>query len=258
MKLHVLRRFFYILMPFAILHVNAGTVLHDDFDDNALDPAWTVTFPDSNGWTFSESGTQLTVTDIDPAIINPGGGGTWAKVVLSQSFTSLSDFHVDLDFSWDSAGSLRAMQALYFRLFDADDTEIAVVGYGDAWIAQSGERFGRVGANNANSGFNSLPFGDTATVDISRVNDDIDIIWDGGNLVSGTSDAALGRIDMEFWFYAAAVFPPPFFGTESVDLISVSGTEAAVPEPSTYMFILSGCLGLTLMRRRRRRTASQG
>ncbi len=70
------------------------------------------------------------------------------------------------------------------------------------------------------------------------------------------SDAAFARIDMEFWYYAGASVPPPSFGTESVDVITVSGTEAAVPEPSTYMFMLCGCLGLTAMQLRRRRATS--
>jgi hypothetical protein len=43
----------------------AAVVVHDDFDDGRLDGAWTLTFINTNAWTYVETGTRLTVTDID-------------------------------------------------------------------------------------------------------------------------------------------------------------------------------------------------
>jgi hypothetical protein len=76
---------FIILYGVITLPARASSVVYDDFDDGILDSAWSITFQDSTGWVYTETGTKLNVTDIFPTVINSGGGGTWAKVMLSQT-----------------------------------------------------------------------------------------------------------------------------------------------------------------------------
>ena len=116
----------------------AIVVIDDHFDDEVLDPAWSINFQDATGWTFSESGTNLTVTDIDPVV----SGGTMADVILSRNFTPLTDFHAEFGFSWDSEGSTLPMQLLFISLYGPNDNLISEVSYFDAWIGARGGVYG--------------------------------------------------------------------------------------------------------------------
>ena len=99
--------------------VTAGPIFENHFNGSNLSE-WAITLENADGSTYEESGGYLTVTDIEP-----GGLNTWAKVILSRSFTPLSDFSLDLDFSWDSEWDEMAMQNLYFRLYDTAGNTIA-------------------------------------------------------------------------------------------------------------------------------------
>ncbi|MHC4122800.1 MAG: hypothetical protein ACYSSI_04440 [Planctomycetota bacterium] len=74
--------------------------IYDHFDDGVLDTAWNVTFENTTEWTYSESGTDLNVTDV---------GDVGAKVYISQDFYASGDFEAECSFSWDSAGTNNAM-----------------------------------------------------------------------------------------------------------------------------------------------------
>ena len=71
------------------------TVLYDHFDDGSLDPDWNISFADGAiGWTYTESGTDFSVTDIqtESVIELPSPPAPWPTVSLSRSFTPLDDF----------------------------------------------------------------------------------------------------------------------------------------------------------------------
>lgn len=107
MKKIILLSFMSILILGIAMPVKAILILEDHFNNGTLDPAWSITFQDATGWDYTESGTNLTVTDIDPTVVNPSDGGTWARVILSQDFTPLTDFDVDFHISWEAEGSCR-------------------------------------------------------------------------------------------------------------------------------------------------------
>jgi hypothetical protein len=153
-----------------------------------LDPTWSISFQDAIDWTFSESGTELKVTDITPAVINNASGGKWAIVKLSRDTNPLTDFRTDFVISWDSEDSVSPAQALYIALYDDGGSRIALAGYYDAWSQQRGSQQAIAGSERFLSGFNTLYFSGTASIDIVRKGGDISISWDESELVSGRAD----------------------------------------------------------------------
>jgi hypothetical protein len=225
------------------------TTVYDQFDDRMLDPTWSIRFQNSGGWSFNESGNDLTFTDIIPTVINKGDGGTWAKVMLSRTFTPLDNFDVDFDFSWNSAGSPLPMQSVSINLYDSIGNQIALAEYFDAWVQSRGEKYAIAGENSFYSGYNTLPFDGTASVDILRFGNNINVLWDGASLVTGRSKYPLSRIDLEFRYYAYDGWAgTSFFGSESIDLVEIKGDKiirSPVPDDSATIFLLGiGIAGL--------------
>jgi hypothetical protein len=183
-----------LLITGAVFGVVGGFT--DDFDDGVLDPAWSISFQDATDWTYSESGTELIVTDITPAVINPGSGGKWAIVKLRRDIAPLTDFRVDFEISWDSEDSVNPMQSLYIALYDGAGSRIALAGYYDAWSQQRGSQQAIAGSEQFISGFNTLDFSGTASIDIAREAGDVSINWDGSELVSGRVDGPLSRVEI--------------------------------------------------------------
>jgi hypothetical protein len=58
------------------------TVLYDDFNDGNLNPDWNVSFDyGAIGWTYTESGSNLTVTDIQTqSVIQVPSGVRWPEI----------------------------------------------------------------------------------------------------------------------------------------------------------------------------------
>lgn len=222
---------------------SAAVVLLDDFDDGVLDPAWTITLTDTSGWTGGESGSVLSVTDIArPAGVFQG----WATVAFSQTVPPLSDFDVEFDFSWESAlGFPFHYQSIAAILSSQDGTTIASGGYTDAWASATGQQSASAGTTGFGSGPSTQPPAGSALIEMIRQLDTIRVLWDGVEIVSGTSSLPLGQISIAFSFWDdfgnATVF-----GSEAVDRIRVTGT--IIPEPGTAMFLGIGCL--SFLRRR--------
>jgi hypothetical protein len=229
----------------------AITTVYDHFDDGVLAPAWSVSLQNSTGWSYVESGTNLTVTDIIPTVINAGEGGSYATVILRQTFTPLLDFNVDFDFSWTSAGSMRAMQYVGIGLYDSVGNQVAAAAYYDAWVLWRGAKYAIAGGDSIYPAYNTLPFDGTASVDISRLGDSINVLWDGVSLISGTSSSPLSRVDLEFDYYAYnGVYGTSFFDSESIDLVRIQGNP--IPAPGA---LLLGSIGMGLVNWLRRHRA---
>ena len=110
-----------IVMVFCTGGAVADTV-SDHFDDGVLDPNWNVTFENVSGWTYSESGTQLNVTDM--TYIDSGYSGA-TRVNIGQSFVATGNFSVQCAFSWDSGGLDSAMQAFGIELLNEGEKVIS-------------------------------------------------------------------------------------------------------------------------------------
>jgi|GEM_PF-3572692 len=146
----------------------SDVILFDHFDDGFLDPAWEITPQDVDGWTYDEAGTELTVTDIDPSIINSGNGGPSAIVKLRQVFNPVDDFDVSFNFSWDSDNSNTAMQRIEVYLLDSNDRIVAAGGYRDCWVLRRGSQYASIESGYWLSGNNTLPHADSALLTVNR------------------------------------------------------------------------------------------
>jgi hypothetical protein len=207
------------------VHGIADSVVYDHFDDEVLDPAWSIILESAFGWSYSESGTDLIVTEIDPEVINHGSGGTWAIVKLDRTFFHLGNFNVDFDFSWDSEGSTHAMQCLYVTLYGHNNVIVARSGYYDPWFGTQGSKKAYIYGNSWTSE-RILPLSGNASIDIDRVGTEITILWNDSPILNGDCSIPVEKVQISFWYYA--YIGGSFFGSESVDLLSVSGLE--VPE----------------------------
>jgi len=222
----------------------ADTLLYDDFDDGDLDTAWNVSYINASGWTYEESGTELTVTDIVP--INDF---EWAGVRLTQTIDPLADFIVDFNFSWDSEESLTAMQKISLSLLNEKNYIIASVGYRDDRVGAGGGEVASAGKNYIWTGYDTLPLSGLASANITRHDGNIDILWDDVNILSGTADSLLCSVAIEFWYYPysnGSIFST--FGTESVDLVS-DPPSSPVPEPIAIILLGIGLLGIFASRK---------
>jgi hypothetical protein len=209
------------------LAARADVLIHDHFSDGFLNPAWQVSFEAAYGWTYEEAGTNLTVTEVDPEVINPSGGGTWAVVSMSRAFSATDDFHVDFDFSWDCEGSNAAMQRLTISLLDGSGGTVVGAGLSDPWLASRPCQWALIGATWQCEP-NELPFLGTASVDIDRADDQVAILWNGTSIMSDVLSTPVAGVEIIFSFYA---YEPPqnsFFGTESIDQVSIEGTPTPV------------------------------
>ena len=219
------------------LSANAAVILQDHFDDGVLDPTWSVSLVNASGWTYNESGSELIVTDIMPTLVDP----YWGKVILARSFSSLGDFHLDFDFSWDSHDSLDGYQIVYVTLYDSSHNVIAFAGYQDPWHTSTGQKVLVIGADHEHHGANyqnpsdyylsalngiSMPQAGSAQIKITRLGGYLQFFWDGDLLLSGFADTPVSRMDIQFWY---VIWGNSFFGTETVDLVRL--TDAA-PEPN--------------------------
>ena len=228
----------------------AAQVVYDDFNDAILDSAWAVNLDHATGWTYEETGSSLSVTEIEPETIDHGNGALWANIILSQSFTSLDDFHADFDFSWDSGGSDSAMQRIYVKLYN-DNVLMICTGYADAWVANNGKKNAFIGSDSIPSDTHDLNLSGSASIDIDRTGDNISIKWDETELLSSVSADPINKVEIEFSYYAYDAGASSFFGSEGIDLIKISGTPA-VPIPGAFWLFGSGLAVLAGIKRGRK------
>lgn len=218
------------------------TVIYDHFDDGVLDPAWSIEFNQATGWSYTESGTTLNVTDVIGT--EPG----WICVNLFQYIAPLSDFNIDFRFSWDSESNLTAMQNVLVQAYNQTD-KIMEAGYSDGWIASEGAKYGDIGGTFIDTGPDSMPASGTASVNINRTGNDIEIRWNGSLLLSGTNGDLIERVDLVFSHYVYDEGgTTSVFGNEAIDFIKVEGT--TIPSPGALLLLAAGLVGLVCVRRK--------
>ena len=202
-----------------------ATVIVEDFDDGVLDPAWQVTFENASGWSYSEQGTELTVTDVTTL------ASGWGRVNLERTVDLSGDFGLEWSFSWDEFGDPNAVQFVYLGLTSADDSYWTSMGLQDAWDDVSGRlRATATGATAYIPNYGTAPFSGDALMTVTREAGAVDIRIDGSSVVSASSNATYTKLILSFGYYEG---PGNTFGTESVDRIAIS----IVPEPSTALLV---------------------
>ena len=224
-----------------------GSVLYDDFNDGILDPAWDVEFFNlGTGWTYTESGTELTVTDISSDVVYHSWGSRldypWAMALLTQTIQPLADFHVDFNLSWDSGGSNNPIQEVYVKLLDADGAEVVTWGYNDSWIGFGGQMAGWIGEGPLDNGPASyyyqsgriLPYTGSGSLDIDRTGNMVIFSWDGEPAFTGMAGTQISQVQIWFGYFP---YSGSFFGSESVDMINVTS------EPATPFLFLGDANG---------------
>jgi len=206
--------------------------LFDDFDDASLDVNWILSSVNSSngilGWSYEESGSSLTFTDVIAETVHTGNGEEYSKFNLFRDITALTDFIAEFNFSWDSDDNT-AMQSFTVELYrDDNSARIASAGFSDAWIGSSGQQTARVDASLFTSGFGTLPNTGSASVKIVREGDNVRVLWNGETIHEDVSSGDMGIIFISVGHYpfdngSGAVSS---FGTISLDSIRVSGAVA--------------------------------
>jgi len=206
------------------------TIVHDHFDGGALDPAWVVHLdedPAADTWEYEVASSNLTVTDVTGA-----GEDEYCAVRLRRSCPLPGDFDLECAFSWDTSTepeSLSAMQRFRVSLIDTAGEHLAVVAYADEWIAYLGTIRAGLGGLSYDGGIGGLPHTGSATARITRSADTVRVFWDTDQLLISMQPAEIESLEISFWYYK---YQDSFFGSESVDYVTVTAPESPVEATS--------------------------
>jgi len=197
------------------------TTLEEDFNSDTLSSNWVLLFDNATKWDYELSNSNLVVKDIIPVTVNPTDQRQWSTVTLSQEIPPLNDFNLFFNFSWDSENSKKAMQNLQIALFDNDNKQIARVGYYDAWVGDTGEKYAQIGSSYKR--FRGLPHKGSAKVCVHRNEDTVNISWEDVTLFENVNTSSFCKVVLYYQFYSYRGIS--FLGTLSVDLIKIEYNE---------------------------------
>jgi len=233
-----------LLIGFWVMPVSADIAVDDDFNASSIDAAWNISFfnmkKGEKDWNYLLDRSNLVVKKIN----DRSDDIQWSAVILSQTFNPLTDFNVDIDFSWDIMQGKRkkrnAVQRFYVNLYDTGNSLISSVGYKDTSINRTGDKVVLL----KDGSFTAKAHGSNGkeSINLQRNGDALDVYWNDVNVLSGTSSGDLGRIDVLFTYSKKRrQGVSSYFGTESIDSIRVSAP--VVPEPvSSVLFVVGGAL----------------
>ena len=213
----------------------ASADVFDHFNDGLLDPAWEITFENATGWTYTESGTELVVDDIEMITGPPNG------VILKQDFLAPGNFKVKSALSWDSNDMSSVLQTIGVRVYSGDVLAVQG-GYTDPMLGGAGRRYARIEYPNYTYDGGYEGYSGTAEITLKRVDGFVSVLWNDQVMLTGYSDLAIDKVGLFFggeYSYD--------FGALSVDYVSAVPT----PEPATIVFLFIGSNYLLLKRKRR-------
>jgi hypothetical protein len=194
----------------------ADVLVQDDFDGDALDPAWDLSFVEATGWTYEVAGGLLTVTDV--AITYLHGG--WSYVTMGQEFEWTGDFEVSCAFGWDSGSLASAMQNFVVALKDTSETDVARAMYHDPWDQSRAHITAVAGEEQYYPDPNMLAHSGQGTFTLRRSDSSVTVLWNDQEVVSGTVTTPVYRIELSFH---AGAWPTATFGSFTVDQVICSG-----------------------------------
>jgi len=212
-----------ITLVFAATNSHSLTILEEDFNSDSLNSNWIVSFDNVKNWDYELSNSNLVVKDIIPMKVNPTDQRQWSTVTLSQTIQPLNDFNLLFNFSWDSENSKKAMQNLKIALFDNNNNLIAKVGYYDAWVGDTGEKYAMIGTSYKR--FRGLPHKGSARVCVVRNDETVNISWDDVTLFENTNSDSFCKVVLFYQFYSYRGVS--FIGTLSVDLVRIENNEVS-------------------------------
>jgi len=215
---------------FAACPASAG--VFDHFNNGQLDPAWEVSFQNATGWSYTESGTELVVSDIDMVTGPPNG------VELTRNFLAPGDFEVKSRLSWDSLSLPSVIQTIDVRVYSGGALAVQG-GYTDPMLYGAGRRYGRIEGLKYTYDGGYQAYAGTAEITLKRVNGLVDVLWNDQVILSANNNWAIDKVGL--FFGGEYTYD---YGKLSVDYVN------AVPEPATLLLL--GLGGLALLRKRRK------
>jgi hypothetical protein len=216
-----------ILMLFLAFGANAAqaqnVVLTDDFNDNLIDPMWTIDFDPLHFWNVNESGGHFNYLGLTTPF-----GATDERFALSADFlTPLTTFQIDANFLWyDQVGFAPGENVELFVVTMYDDTNspLAQFRFNDDSFTDGGA-FEFVG--NTTNVITGIPFNSDGSFSLKRdIANEIHYTMDvtNGPSVSGSVGVLTGDIHrVELYVSHTAAGGPigPFLGVLRLDNFTV-------------------------------------